>query len=161
MCFTWTFANGFGPIWIELEKVENQLVWKKELAEMEKVDNQLVCKKGEWTCHRMQISLPSKPSSALTRATRHDQHARRLRQSDPLRDATHDLKTCAYCLQEKPKMKKCAGCRWARYCNRGCQRAHWLLHRQTCCPDHCLPIGQLGILMTVIRKTALTDCDFP
>ena len=113
------------------------------------MDNQLVCKKGEWTCHRMQISLPSKPSSALTRATRHDQHARRLRQSDPLRDATHDLKTCAYCLQEKPKMKKCAGCRWARYCNRGCQRAHWLLHRQTCCPDHCLPIGQLGILYKI------------
>ena len=60
----------------------------------------------------------------------------------PFRDATQDWKTCAYCFFTQPKMKRCAGCHWARYCDRKCQRADWRAHRQMCCPDHCLPVGQ-------------------
>ena len=71
---------------------------------------------------------------------------------EPLRDATQDLKTCAYCFSKHLKMKRCVCCRWARYCNRGCQIAHWPAHRHVCCPDHCLPIGQDFIALSSLSE---------
>ena len=38
-------------------------------------------------------------------------------------------------------MKRCAGCRWARYCSPECQREDWRSHKHICCPDHRLPTG--------------------
>ena len=74
---------------------------------------------------------------------------------EPLRDATQDLMTCAYCFSKHPKMKECIGCRWALYCNRGCQVAHWPAHRHICCPDHCLPIGQDFIALSSVSEGVL------
>jgi hypothetical protein len=59
----------------------------------------------------------------------------------PLCNATNDLLLCAHCGKRAPTMKRCSGCRWARYCNRECQRANWLTHRDECCPDRSLPVG--------------------
>ena len=59
----------------------------------------------------------------------------------PLCDATYDLRTCIQCGEMAPKMKRCSGCHWARYCNRECQKANWQTHRNDCCPDRCLPAG--------------------
>ena len=69
-----------------------------------------------------------------------------------LRDAAQDLKTCAYCFSKQPKMKKCTGCRWARYCNRGCQTAHWQAHRPMCRP---WPYLSEGAVATVTEADEL------
>ena len=104
-------------------------------------------------------------STTLRRGFRHEISIRvRLRDVtrgsipfEPLRDATQDLKTCAYCFSKQPKMKRCVGCRWALYCNRGCQTAHWRAHRQMCCPDHCLPIGQDFIALLWSAVATVTE----
>jgi hypothetical protein len=56
-------------------------------------------------------------------------------------NATDDLRTCVQCGKMAPKMMHCAGCKWARYCDRVCQKANWRTHRTECCPDHSLPTG--------------------
>ena len=64
---------------------------------------------------------------------------------EPLIDSTQDLRTCLHCLKMAPKMRHCSGCRWARYCDRECQKASWRTHRTECCPDHSLPKYQRSI----------------
>lgn len=68
----------------------------------------------------------------------------------PLCNATDDLRICVQCGKMAPKMMRCAGCRWARYCDGVCQRAHWRVYRTDCCPDHCLPSG-------IVRATGRTQ----
>ena len=105
-------------------------------------------------------------STTLRRGFRHEISIRvRLRDVtqgripfEPLRDATQDLKTCAYCFSKQPKMKRCVGCRWARYCNRGCQTAHWRAHRQMCCP---WPYLSEGAVATVTEAGGLRSGVFP
>ena len=70
----------------------------------------------------------------------------------PLRDATDDKKTCVYCSARKRKMKRCSGCHWASYCNEECQRANWRVHKETCCPDYCLPVALDSIRYTVVSS---------
>jgi hypothetical protein len=46
------------------------------------------------------------------------------------------LNTCAFC-DESPacaamKLSRCAGCKCVAYCSKGCQKAHWPVHRQHC-----------------------------
>ena len=57
----------------------------------------------------------------------------------PFRNATDDLKQCLHCGAQARHMPKCAGCRWARYCNRECQKAAWDNHKLSCWPDLCQP----------------------
>ena len=71
-----------------------------------------------------------------------------------LRSATHDPKYCEFCKrclgdtlangQRLRKLRKCGGCRWARYCGTACQRAHWRRHKERCCPG--LIFEQSGIV---------------
>jgi len=63
----------------------------------------------------------------------------------PLINATGDLRTCVQCFKMATKMLRCAGCKWARYCDRVCQKADWRTHRTECCPDHSLPKYQRSI----------------
>ena len=58
---------------------------------------------------------------------------------EPLINATGDLRTCVQCGKMATKMMHCSGCKWARCCDRVCQRADWRTHRTECCPDHSLP----------------------
>ena len=58
-------------------------------------------------------------------------------------------KVCANCLVQRWHMRKCAGCKIAYYCCIRCQRTHWALHRVSCNPDFCLPLGTNGILFEV------------
>ena len=67
----------------------------------------------------------------------------------PLRNGTLDPKVCANCLLQQLSMKKCAGCKTVYYCCIRCQRTHWALHRVSCNPDFCLPLGTNGILYEV------------
>jgi hypothetical protein len=60
----------------------------------------------------------------------------------PLINASGDFRTCIQCGKKAPRMKRCSGCRWTRYCNRDCQKADWRTHRTVCCPDHALPRHQ-------------------
>ena len=64
---------------------------------------------------------------------------------EPLINATGDLRTCVQCFKMATKMLRCAGCKWARYCDRVCQKADWRTHRTECCPDHSLPKYQRSI----------------
>ena len=66
-----------------------------------------------------------------------------------LRNGTLDPKVCANCLLQQLSMKKCGGCRTVYYCCIPCQRAHWALHRLSCNPDVCLPLGTIGIFYEV------------
>jgi hypothetical protein len=58
--------------------------------------------------------------------------------SNAIKDMTFELtvnlvikpKLCVYC--DKPAAQKCARCRAARYCSRGCQRQHWRVHKLHC-----------------------------
>jgi len=59
----------------------------------------------------------------------------------PFCNTTDDLRTCVQCGKMRPKMRRCSGCKWARYCDRVCQQANWRTHRTECCPDHSLPTG--------------------
>jgi hypothetical protein len=76
-------------------------------------------------------------------------------QYTPIRDATQDPRVCTTCGREAPKMKKCSGCRWARYCDTGCQKSHWRIHKPHCDPDWCLPTGTTGIRYIVQPLHAL------
>ena len=59
-------------------------------------------------------------------------------------NATHDPKYCEFCKRcigdtlpngkRLRKLRKCGGCRWARYCSTACQRHHWSHHKEKCCP---------------------------
>ena len=49
--------------------------------------------------------------------------------------------TCNWCQVQRPRMKKCIGCHWARYCSRECARKDWPRHQPVCDPDHQLPVG--------------------
>ena len=66
-----------------------------------------------------------------------------------LRNGTLDPKVCANCLLQQLSMKKCGGCKTVYYCCIPCQRAHWALHRLSCNPDVCLPLGTIGILYDI------------
>lgn len=39
--------------------------------------------------------------------------------------------TCSTCGEEKPA-KKCSKCKVVQYCDRGCQRLHWPVHKKEC-----------------------------
>ncbi|KDQ58660.1 hypothetical protein JAAARDRAFT_34494 [Jaapia argillacea MUCL 33604] len=39
---------------------------------------------------------------------------------------------CWNCGKGQEKLMKCAGCRYAVYCNKDCQRAHWSNHKEAC-----------------------------
>ena len=66
----------------------------------------------------------------------------------PLHDATARLyceKSCMTCgktpsdLPQPESLMKCAGCKWAYYCSKLCQRKDWKTHKPSCDPDKCLP----------------------
>ena len=63
----------------------------------------------------------------------------------PLRNGTLDPKVCGNCLLQQMSMKHCAGCKTVYYCCIRCQRTHWALHKLSCNPDACLPLGTNGI----------------
>jgi hypothetical protein len=73
----------------------------------------------------------------------------------PLCNATNDLLLCAHCGKRAPTMKRCSGCRWARYCNRECQKANWQTHRDECCPDRSLPVGIRTIPYRIIGSSCV------
>jgi len=73
----------------------------------------------------------------------------------PIYNATFDLKTCVQCGAMAPKMKHCIGCRWARYCDRKCQKANWRTHRTERCPDHALPTGIRTITLSSSNSTRI------
>ena len=72
----------------------------------------------------------------------------------PFCNATNDLRICVQCGQMAPKMKRCTGCKRARYCDRECQKANWLTHRSECCPDRCLPAGIRTIPYPILAQAA-------
>ena len=72
----------------------------------------------------------------------------------PFCNATNDLRICVQCGQMAPKMKRCTGCKWARYCDRECQKENWLTHRSECCPDRCLPAGVRTIPYPILAQAA-------
>jgi hypothetical protein len=74
---------------------------------------------------------------------------------EPLIDSTQDLRTCLHCLKMAPKMRHCSGCKWARYCDRKCQKVSWGTHRTECCPDHSLPKYQRNTHLPHIRYQSL------
>ncbi len=39
---------------------------------------------------------------------------------------------CSYCTSSAKKLKKCARCKKARYCNAECQKNHWTIHKLRC-----------------------------
>ncbi|KAI0715485.1 hypothetical protein C8T65DRAFT_606962 [Cerioporus squamosus] len=43
-----------------------------------------------------------------------------------------EARRCARCGSPSASLKRCKGCMTARYCDPVCQRAHWLVHRETC-----------------------------
>ncbi|KAJ3088117.1 hypothetical protein HK102_009559 [Quaeritorhiza haematococci] len=45
-----------------------------------------------------------------------------------------DLQFCSWCANPSVKLKKCTGCRIARYCNVSCQRKDWKQHKSQCKP---------------------------
>ena len=73
----------------------------------------------------------------------------------PIYNATFDLRTCVQCGAMAPKMKHCIGCKWARYCDRECQKANWRTHRTECCPDHALPTGISTISYSCSNSTRI------
>ena len=73
----------------------------------------------------------------------------------PLCNATNDLLLCAHCGKRAHTMKRCSGCRWARYCNRECQKANWQTHRDECCPDRSLPVGIRTIPYRIIGSSCV------
>ena len=79
-------------------------------------------------------------------AFRHEVRLRILRSPYKIvRDATNDLKVCQQCGKKATRMKKCSGCRWARYCGPRCQLENWSVHKAECCPDKALLTGTNGI----------------
>ena len=62
-----------------------------------------------------------------------------------IRDATADLKTCAFCGIQNEYMKRCSGCHWARYCSRKCMENDWPQHKGACSPDERFPVNVEGI----------------
>ena len=46
----------------------------------------------------------------------------------------HIFTRCHYCFAQRPALLRCAGCRFARYCNAACQRTAWTeaRHRDEC-----------------------------
>ena len=86
-----------------------------------------------------------------SRAFRHELLLRILRARhtgrayEPLRNGTEDLRVCASCQRTAASMKRCGGCRWAKYCDAGCQHRDWPHHKSRCDPDYCLPEGTMGI----------------
>ena len=49
--------------------------------------------------------------------------------------ASVSSRRCAFCGHlGRPKLKRCGGCRRARYCGVDCRNAHWSVHRQVCTP---------------------------
>ena len=62
-----------------------------------------------------------------------------------IRDATADLKTCAFCGIQNEYMKRCSGCHWARYCSRKCMENDWPQHKGVCSPDERFPVSVEGI----------------
>ena len=73
----------------------------------------------------------------------------------PIYNATFDLKTCVQCGARARKMKHCVGCKWAKYCDRECQKANWRTHRTECCPDHALPTGISTISYSCSNSTRI------
>ena len=51
----------------------------------------------------------------------------------------YPTRQCNHCDARAQRLKRCAGCRWAFYCNEMCQRANWPQHKHQCCPDFRLP----------------------
>ncbi|KAJ3088116.1 hypothetical protein HK102_009558 [Quaeritorhiza haematococci] len=45
-----------------------------------------------------------------------------------------DLQFCSWCANPSVKLKKCSGCRIARYCNVSCLKNHWKQHKPECKP---------------------------
>ena len=66
----------------------------------------------------------------------------------PLRNGTHDKKQCFMCGTEADTMKRCAGCRWARYCSEACQKEHWKSHKIACDPDSGIAPGGISYELT-------------
>jgi len=65
----------------------------------------------------------------------------------PIRDATGDLKICTLCGAQNLHMRRCSGCRWARYCSRACAENDWSWHKEACSPDERLPVNVEGIML--------------
>ena len=67
------------------------------------------------------------------------------------RSATYDPKYCEFCGrcigdtlangQPLRKLRKCSGCHRVRYCGTACQRAHWIRHKERCCPEELVIVG--------------------
>ena len=76
----------------------------------------------------------------------------------PLINATDDFRTCVQCAKLAPMMMRCSGCKCARYCDRGCQKANWRNHRTECCPDHSLPTYQRSIALPYVSSKVCQSC---
>ncbi|KAK7085593.1 Ankyrin repeat and MYND domain-containing protein 2 [Halocaridina rubra] len=46
--------------------------------------------------------------------------------------AFQDDKECATCGQESKEARKCSKCKYVQYCNRRCQKLHWVIHKKFC-----------------------------
>ncbi|OSD08264.1 hypothetical protein PYCCODRAFT_1379740 [Trametes coccinea BRFM310] len=44
----------------------------------------------------------------------------------------HELYRCSWCRNPSAVLRKCGGCGNTRYCDHGCQKAHWAEHRADC-----------------------------
>ena len=79
----------------------------------------------------------------LRKARHEDARIRAMEGIPVLRPATWDQYECAGCgIQMSTKMRTCAGCRWAQYCTKECQKSHWRAgHGAQCSPDNRLPVG--------------------
>jgi hypothetical protein len=50
--------------------------------------------------------------------------------------AVQNISVCAFC-EESPKnaelkLSRCGACKKVAYCSKGCQKAHWNVHKQQC-----------------------------
>lgn len=63
------------------------------------------------------------------------------------------MSQCGWCSVEKSVLFQCAQCNQTQYCNRECQKKHWILHRQQCAqPSNSVGYVRLDEINDVLRQ---------
>lgn len=91
-------------------------------------------------------------------------------QIEEIEETTPPQRGCAYC-SEPASSKVCSLCRDVAYCSKGCQQAHWKVHRKECTRKHaplpkdpprienpCFRCGKQGILQSSGSWYCSHDC---